>query len=146
MAHPKVEAFERWLAERGLRPTGQRLHLAEVLLSHEGHLTVEELVARARSTMPSIGVSTAWRTISLLLEAGLIDRHRFSGGVSQYEAHGEEHHDHLLCLDCGRVVEVADPRIEARQHAIAQRLGFKVVDHVHEMSVRCVQLGCPHRG
>lgn len=145
MAHPKVEAFAQWLAGRGMRPTEQRLHIAEILLSYEGHLTAEELVSRARNAMPSLGASTAWRTVSLLVEAGLVERHRFADGVFRYEEHGEEHHDHIVCLDCGRVIEVADARIEARQQAIAERFGFRIVGHVHQMTAHCLDPDCPSR-
>lgn len=145
MAHPKVETFAAWLVERGLRPTPQRLHVAEVLLSAGDHPTTEDVVGRARRTMPSLGASTAWRTVTLLIEAGLVDRHRFSNGVTRYEERGDEHHDHILCLDCGRMVEVADPALEARQVEVARKLGFRIVDHVHEMEARCVAAACPHR-
>jgi Fur family ferric uptake transcriptional regulator len=145
MAHPKTEQFAAWLSSQGLRPTPQRLHVAEILLSSEGHPTAEELVARARDSMPSLGASTAWRALGLLVRAGLVDRHRFGAGGARYEERADEHHDHILCLDCGRVIEVADPQIEARQVALAQRLGFRIVDHVHEMEAHCLDLHCPHR-
>ncbi|MEZ4240283.1 MAG: Fur family transcriptional regulator [Myxococcota bacterium] len=138
-----LEAFRAWLAARDLRPTPQRMLLAEVLLQADDHPSAEELVARAREQMPNIGASTAWRTLALLVQAGLVDRQRL-GGVLRYEEHGE-HHDHIVCVDCGRLCEVRDPALEARQHLVAQRLGFRVVDHVHEIQGRCLNLACPYR-
>jgi Fur family ferric uptake transcriptional regulator len=119
--------------EKGLRITEQRKIIARVLSNAEDHPDVEELHARASAIDPGISIATVYRTVRLFEEAGILDRHDFGDGRSRYEAAPETHHDHLINVETGRVIEFVDPELEALQRRIAEKLGFRLVDHRMEL-------------
>jgi Fur family transcriptional regulator, ferric uptake regulator len=125
--------IEQLCHEKGLRITEQRKIIARVLSNAEDHPDVEELHARASAVDPGISIATVYRTVRLFEEAGILDRHDFGDGRSRYEAAPETHHDHLINVETGRVIEFVDPELEALQRKIAERLGFRLVDHRMEL-------------
>src|SRR3989344_2783817 len=112
-----------------MRMTEQRRVIARVLSQATDHPDVEELHRRAHAVDPHISIATVYRTVRLFEEAGIIDRLDFRDGRSRYEEHSEDHHDHLIDMKTGKVVEFVDEEIEALQIAIAKKLGYKLVDH-----------------
>ncbi len=119
--------------EKGLRITEQRRVIARVLSEADDHPDVEALHARASAIDPGISIATVYRTVRLFEEAGILDRHDFGDGRSRYEAAPEAHHDHLIDVETGRVIEFVDPELEALQKQIAEKLGFRLVDHRMEL-------------
>lgn len=124
---------EALCAEKGLRITEQRRVIARVLSDADDHPDVEALHARSAAIDPGISIATVYRTVRLFEEAGILDRHDFGDGRSRYEAAPEAHHDHLIDVETGRVIEFVDPELEALQKLIAERLGFRLVDHRMEL-------------
>ncbi|MEM1366334.1 MAG: Fur family transcriptional regulator [Pseudomonadota bacterium] len=120
-------------AKAGLRITGQRRIITEVLDASSDHPDVEELHRRAIERDEHISISTVYRTLKLLEELDLIARHDFRDGKARYETVPDEHHDHLIDLKTGRVIEFTNEEIEAIQEVIARRLGYKLVDHRLEL-------------
>src|ERR1700761_3406302 len=116
-----------------MRMTEQRRVMARVLSSAKDHPDVEELYHRAAAIDPHISIATVYRTVRLFEEAGIISRHDFRDGRSRYEEATDDHHDHLIDMKTGRVVEFVDEEIERLQAAIARRLGYKLVDHRLEL-------------
>lgn len=132
--HPPIEErIERLCAGKGLRMTEQRRIIARVLSSAHDHPDVEELYRRASSLDPHISIATVYRTVRLFEEAGILERHDFRDGRSRYEEAPEKHHDHLIDVESGAVVEFRDEEIERLQTLIAERLGYKLVDHRLEL-------------
>jgi Fur family ferric uptake transcriptional regulator len=125
--------LEALCTERGLRITEQRRVIARVLSESEDHPDVEQLHRRASAIDPKISIATVYRTVRLFEDAGIHDRHDFGDGRSRYEATPEAHHDHLIDVETGRVVEFVDPELEALQRQIAEKLGFRLVDHRMEL-------------
>ncbi|SNS78980.1 Fur family transcriptional regulator [Tropicimonas sediminicola] len=121
------------LEAKGLRMTGQRRVIAEVLSEADDHPDVEELYNRASAHDPKISIATVYRTVKLFEEAGIIDRLEFGDGRARYEDADREHHDHLIDLNSGEVIEFCDPEIEALQERIAQRLGYRLKGHKLEL-------------
>ena len=127
------DRIERLCLEKNMRMTEQRRVIARVLSSATDHPDVEELHRRAHAVDPHISIATVYRTVRLFEEAGIIDRLDFRDGRSRYEEHTGEHHDHLIDMKTGRVVEFVDAEIEALQEAIARKLGYRLVDHRLEL-------------
>ncbi|MGX7952223.1 Fur family transcriptional regulator [Tsuneonella sp. HG249] len=125
--------LEQLCAERGLRITEQRRVIAQVLSASEDHPDVEMLHQRAAAIDPRISIATVYRTVRLFEEAGILDRHDFGDGRARYEAAPEAHHDHLIDVESGKVVEFVDPELEALQRQIAEKLGYRLVDHRMEL-------------
>jgi Fur family transcriptional regulator, ferric uptake regulator len=125
--------LEQLCAERGLRITDQRRIIARVISDAHDHPDVEELYRRASIEDPKISIATVYRTVRLFEEAGILDRHDFGDGRARYEAAPEAHHDHLIDVETGRVLEFVDPELEALQKEIATRLGYRLVDHRMEL-------------
>ena len=125
--------LEALCAERGLRITEQRRIIARVLSDSEDHPDVELLDKRASAIDPKISIATVYRTVRLFEDAGILDRHDFGDGRSRYEATPEAHHDHLIDVETGKVVEFVDPELEALQRQIAEKLGYRLVDHRMEL-------------
>ena len=125
--------IEALCAERGLRITEQRRIIARVLSSSSDHPDVEKLHQRSVEIDPGISIATVYRTVRLFEEAGILDRHDFGDGRSRYEAAPEAHHDHMIDVESGKVIEFVDPELEALQRQIADRLGFRLVDHRMEL-------------
>ena len=118
---------------KGLRITDQRRVIARVLSDADDHPDVEELHRRASTIDKGISIATVYRTVRLFEEAGILERHDFRDGRSRYETVPDEHHDHLIDLESGQVVEFHDEELEALQERIAARLGFRLVDHRMEL-------------
>jgi Fur family ferric uptake transcriptional regulator len=119
--------------EKGLRMTDQRRVIAQVLESSDDHPDVEDLYRRASRIDDKISIATVYRTVKLLEETGIIARHEFRDGRARYEIEPEDHHDHLINLKTGEVIEFANAEIEALQERIAKEYGFKLVDHRLEL-------------
>ncbi len=116
-----------------MRMTEQRRVIARVLDGAEDHPDVEELYRRSAAIDDRISISTVYRTVKLFEDAGIIERHDFGDGRSRYEAVSEKHHDHLIDLRSGKVIEFRNDKIEKLQEAIARDLGFRLVDHTLEL-------------
>lgn len=128
-----MDRLEKACIEKGMRMTDQRRVIARVLSSAEDHPDVEELHRRAHAIDPHISIATVYRTERLFEESGIIERHDFRDGRSRYEQSPDHHHDHLIDMKTGKVVEFVDEEIEALQHAIAKKLGYKLIDHRLEL-------------
>jgi Fur family ferric uptake transcriptional regulator len=118
---------------RGLRLTGQRRTIARVLEESGDHPDVEELHARASREDPGISIATVYRTVKLFEESGIIERLEFRDGRARYEDAERDHHDHLIDIHTGEVIEFVDPDIEALQERIAERLGYRLMGHRLEL-------------
>jgi Fur family ferric uptake transcriptional regulator len=127
------------MEKRGLRSTKQRDTIVETFLEHADHVSIEELLARVRSHDPAIGYATVYRTLKLLAESGVANERKFGDGLTRYELADDEttHHDHLICVECKKIVEFEEPRVEALQEEIAHRYGFVVRSHKHELYGVC---------
>ncbi|TCT06253.1 Fur family ferric uptake transcriptional regulator [Aquabacter spiritensis] len=125
----KISAIEEACYAKGMRMTDQRRVIARVLTAAEDHPDVEELHRRASAIDDNISISTVYRTVKMFEDAGIIARHEFGDGRSRYEAVPDEHHDHLIDLRSGRVVEFRSEDIERLQEEIARRLGYRIVGH-----------------
>ena len=128
-----MDRIEKLCADKGMRMTDQRRVVARVLSQSHDHPDVEELYRRAAAVDPHISIATVYRTVRLLEEAGIIEKHDFRDGRSRYEEVGDHHHDHLIDMKTGQVVEFYDAEIEKLKAAIAERLGFRLVDHRLEL-------------
>ena len=125
--------IEQLCQDRGLRITEQRRVIARVLSESSDHPDVEKLHERASAIDPGISIATVYRTVRLFEEAGILDRHDFGDGRARYEAAPEAHHDHLIDVETGKVMEFVDPELEALQRRIAEKLGYRLVDHRMEL-------------
>ena len=125
--------LEALCAEKGLRITEQRRVIARVLSEAEDHPDVEEVHVRSSTIDPGISIATVYRTVRLFEEAGILERHDFGDGRSRYEAAPEAHHDHLIDIETGRVIEFVDEEMETLQKRIAEKLGFRLMDHRMEL-------------
>jgi Fur family ferric uptake transcriptional regulator len=129
----KLTAIEEACISRGMRMTGQRRVIARVIGNAHDHPDVEELYRRASKIDDKISISTVYRTVRLLEDAGIIERHDFREGRARYEQVPDEHHDHLIDLRTGKVTEFRSEEIEKLQEAVARKLGYKLVDHRLEL-------------
>jgi Fur family ferric uptake transcriptional regulator len=125
--------LEAACAEKGMRMTEQRRVIARALQASGDHPDVEELYRRASAIDPNISIATVYRTVKLFEDAGIIERHDFRDGRARYETLPEEHHDHLIDLRSGRVIEFRNEEIERIQEKIARELGYTLVDHRLEL-------------
>jgi Fur family ferric uptake transcriptional regulator len=130
---PAVDRLEKLCVDKGMRMTEQRRVIARVLSTSEDHPDVEELHRRAHAIDRHISIATVYRTVRLFEEAGIILHHDFRDGRARYEEASESHHDHLIDMKTGKVVEFVDEEIEALQQAIARKLGYRLVDHRLEL-------------
>ncbi len=129
---PSQNLEEACLA-KGMRMTEQRRVIARVLEAADDHPDVEELHRRAATIDPRISIATVYRTVKLFEDAGVIARHDFGAGRSRYEPLPDEHHDHLIDVRTGEVIEFRNEEIERLQQAIAEKFGFRLVDHRLEL-------------
>lgn len=127
------DRIEKLCVDKGLRMTEQRRIIARVLSEAEDHPDAEELHRRASAQDNRISLATVYRTVRLFEDAGIIERHDFRDGRSRYEEAADEHHDHLIDMNSGEVIEFYDEEIERLQEAIARKLGYKLVDHRLEL-------------
>jgi len=143
-AKPTLSALKApwrdYLRKKGLKSTQQREAIVDAFLESSGHINLEDLLAAARTRNPGVGLATVYRTIKLLEEAGLADAHQFGVGQTLYEvAVHRDHHDHLICKECGFIVEFENEELEALQDRIAEGMGFRIVDHKHEIFGLCAK-------
>lgn len=128
-----MDRIERLCIEKGLRMTGQRRVIARVLSESHDHPDAEELHRRAAAIDQHISIATVYRTVRLLEEAGILERHDFRDGRSRFEEMPDEHHDHLIDVQSGKVIEFHNEQIEELQRQVAEKLGYKLVDHRLEL-------------
>ena len=127
------DRLERLCIKKGMRMTDQRRVIARVLSTATDHPDVEELYARASAVDENISIATVYRTVRLFEEAGILERHDFGDGRARYEEVPETHHDHLIDVQSGKVIEFRNEEIEKLQEAVASSLGFKLIDHRLEL-------------
>ncbi len=125
--------LEALCIQKNMRMTDQRRVIARVLGSAADHPDVDELHRRCAAIDPRISIATVYRTVRLFEEAGILERHDFRDGRSRYEVVPEEHHDHLIDLESGQVIEFHDEELETLQKRIAEKLGYELVDHRMEL-------------
>lgn len=134
------ELKERWrtyIQDRRLNVTAQREAIVEQFLRTRDHISIDELLGKVRKRQPRVGYATVYRTLKLLVDSGLAVERQFGDGQARYEVVGD-HHDHLICVKCGLILEFEDHEIERLQEKIAQRLGgFTVIRHRHELYGMC---------
>ncbi|HEY5238760.1 MAG TPA: Fur family transcriptional regulator [Rhizomicrobium sp.] len=128
-----MSRVEKLCMEKGLRMTEQRRIIARVLSDASDHPDAEELYRRASALDPHISIATVYRTVKLFEDAGILERHDFRDGRSRYEEIPEAHHDHLIDVQTGKVVEFRNEEIEKLQRRVAEELGFELVDHRLEL-------------
>lgn len=130
--------FDQFIREKGLKSTRQRQFILEEFLRSGSHLSTEELYLRLRKKQPRIGYATVHRTLKLFAECGIAEQRHFGDGQARYEASNHnEHHDHLICTVCGKIVEFEDPRIEKLQDEVASKNGFSIERHRLELYGQC---------
>ncbi len=130
--------FDDYVRSKGLRQSGQRMDILNAFLKTEKHLTADELYRTVKKKNPSIGSATIYRTIKLFCESGLCRELKLEDGTTRYEhLYGHEHHDHLICMKCGKFVEVISPGIEKLQEKLAIEKGFLLKRHRLEMQGIC---------
>lgn len=134
----RLEALERYLEEKRLKSTTQRDDIVDTFFKTSTHISLEELLRRVRRKNPKVGYATVYRTMKLLVDAGLAFERDFGDGQTRYEHITEDtHHDHLICLKCGKIVEFEKPEIEKLQRDVAERMGFEVTTHKLELYGLC---------
>ena len=133
MTEPKLNFIETQCAAKGMRMTEQRRIIARVLAGSADHPDVEELYRRCAKIDQHISISTVYRTVKLFEDSGIIERHDFREGRARYEQIPESHHDHLINLRTGEVIEFQSEEIERLQAEVARRLGYRLVDHRLEL-------------
>jgi Fur family ferric uptake transcriptional regulator len=137
MAHDaEREVLARYLEQHNLKHTKQRDLILAAFLQAERHATSDEIYQTVRAEHPNIGYTTVYRTMKLLCDAGLAEEHHFDDGVTRYEIE-QEHHDHLVCLRCGKIIEFGSAVIEQAQVEIAASHKFQVLRHRHELYGHC---------
>lgn len=140
----QMARFRTVLRNRGLRLTRQREKVLMALLNSDDHVSAEELYARLGGRKEGIGTATVYRTLRLLVDSGLAEARQFGDGVHRFESAASEHHDHIICRDCGKVFEFENEEIEDLQEQVARGRGFEIVDHRLELYVRCLRTDCEH--
>jgi len=143
MAHvAERAALSAYLEEKNLKHTKQRDVILDAFLDARGHATSEELYQLVREVNSHIGYTTVYRTMKLLVDAGIAQERHFDDGIARYEIE-HEHHDHLVCLECGKIVEFESPLIEATQEQIAAEHKFTLKRHRHELYGYCAHCTKP---
>ena len=130
-----------YMVKKGLRSTAQRRLIVDAFFEGASHMTIEDLLNEVRHRDRGIGYATVYRTLKLLAECGVASERKFSDGLSRYELADDAsaHHDHLICVRCGKITEFEEPRIEALQDEVAARYGFAIATHKHEMYGTCAE-------
>jgi Fur family ferric uptake transcriptional regulator len=130
--------FESYIREKNLKWSEQRMQILEIFLRNKKHLTADELYRMVKEKFPSVGYSTIYRTLKLLCDCGICSELRLDDGTIRFEhLYRHKHHDHLICLKCGRMVEVVDPEIEKLQERLAKKEGFILERHILLMYGLC---------
>ena len=119
--------------DKGVRLTDQRRVIAQVMSDSSDHPDVDELHKRVSDVDKKISIATVYRTVKLFEESGILEKHEFKGGKARYEQSPDEHHDHLIDINSGEIIEFVDKEIEDLQNKVAQKLGYKLVDHKLEL-------------
>ena len=136
----EINQFVDFLRGKGFKITPQRMRIAESVFSNHKHFTADELYARAKKLEPLIGRVTVYRTLTHLVESGMIEELALRRGVATYEhVVGHAHHDHVICLDCGKIEELRSDALEKLKVAEAEKLGFEVIAHALKIPGRCAQ-------
>lgn len=148
---PNLEHFrvllQEHMAKRGLRTTDQRKLIVETFFQAPHHISIEELLSEVRAQDPRVGYATVYRTLKLLTECGVAFERKFGDGLTRYELADEaSHHDHLICVECAKIIEFEEPQIEELQEAIAAKYGFALKSHKHEMYGVCADCQAKGRG
>jgi Fur family ferric uptake transcriptional regulator len=134
----KTDLFRTRISKEGLKATKQREEILNVFLDSSGHKNLAQIYAQVAKINPKIGYTTVYRTLKLFTHLGLATQRKFADGETRYEPASEgSHHDHLICLDCGKIIEFEDQTLEALQNGIAQRHRFKIFHHRMELYGRC---------
>jgi Fur family ferric uptake transcriptional regulator len=140
----KPDRFKTLVSEEGLKSTRQRAEILDIFLNSTGHKSLAEIHARVAKMDPKIGYTTVYRTLKLLTRLGLAAERKFADGETRYEpTHEGTHHDHLICLGCGKIVEFEDDGLESLQDRIARGHGFKIFHHRMELYGYCGP--CAHK-
>jgi len=135
------------LKNTGLKATLPRLKILEVFhAAKQRHMTAEDVYRALLEDRSDIGLATVYRVLMQFEQAGLLTRSNFESGKAVYELNEGQHHDHLVCLDCGKVEEFFDAEIESRQNAVAKAKGFAIADHALSLYAHCTKDACPNRG
>lgn len=133
-----IDKFLAFMNHKGLNTTAQRKAIAEAFFGFPGHHSLEEFYRHLALIDPSIGQTTVYRTLKLLCDAGLATEIQFSDNITRFEvAQPKKHHDHLICLSCGKVIEIFDPEIEKLQKKLARQQGFILKGHSHNLYGLC---------
>ena len=141
---PMTQADE--LKSSGLKATLPRIKILEVFQrSSQRHMTAEDVFKVLLAENSDVGLATVYRVLMQFEQAGILSRNHFESGKAVFELNEGKHHDHLVCLDCGRVEEFYDAEIETRQRAIAQERGFSLQEHALALYASCTKPNCPHR-
>lgn len=136
-----------YMSKKGLRSTDQRRLIVETFFRSDNHVSIEELLARVREKDRRVGYATVYRTLKLLTQCGVAYERRFGDGLTRYElADDVTHHDHLICLACGDIIEFEEPRIEELQERVARNNGFELRSHKHELYGICPKCLAKGRG
>ena len=134
------------LRNAGLKVTLPRLKILDILADGSArHMSAEDIYKKLLVSNEDIGLATVYRVLTQFEAAGLVTRHHFEGGMAVFELNQGGHHDHIVCVDCGRVEEFMDGGIEERQNAVAKRLGFEISDHALILYGHCRKPNCPNQ-
>jgi Fur family ferric uptake transcriptional regulator len=134
------------LKSSGLKITAPRVKILDLFQkSNARHMSAEDVYKLLLAEDMDVGLATVYRVLTQFEQAGLLQRHHFESGKAVFELNEGEHHDHLVCVQCGRVEEFFDAEIERRQNLVAEERGFKVKEHALYLYAECVKMGCPHR-
>ena len=134
------------LKNTGLKATLPRLKILDVFQKGaQRHMTAEDVFRVLLTDHSDIGLATVYRVLTQFEQAGILSRSHFESGKAVYELNEGTHHDHLVCLDCGRVEEFYDPEIEKRQNSVAKAKGFAIADHALSLYAHCTKTPCPHK-
>jgi Fur family transcriptional regulator, ferric uptake regulator len=143
-----ADRLSQYMRSKGLKSTRQRDAIFEAFSSADVHLSLDEILALAQERHPGLGYATVYRTMKLLVEAGVAEERQFGDGQARFEAAdgGEDHHDHLICRTCGHIFEFEDHEIEARQALIAKQRGLRIVAHRLDLWGECLSAStCDYR-
>jgi Fur family ferric uptake transcriptional regulator len=134
------------LKSTGLKATVPRLKILEIFQKGaQRHMTAEDVFRVLLGERSDVGLATVYRVLTQFEQAGILSRSHFESGKAVYELNEGQHHDHLVCLDCGKVEEFYDAEIEKRQHAVARTKGFAIADHALSLYANCTKADCPNR-
>ncbi len=133
----QVTVFNEYLRRKGLKNTKQRLLILEAFLGSASHYSTEDLYLKLRKNHPHIGYATVHRTLKLLAECGIALELNFGDGHTRFEPLNAEHHDHMVCTECGLIIEFSEPKIEKLQEQVAALHNFKIQNHRHELYGLC---------